>query len=101
MAINTWFSMGVIKKILRFFLREKTHNQDSEKILTLFNTKEYNRPGYTNYKKCPHCGAEGNTNEEIRELLKKFDGEAKKNMKQMNFYSETLYKSFKEKIIKT
>ena len=32
--------------------------------------------------------------------LKKFDDEAKKNMKQMNFYSETLYKSFKEKIVK-
>ena len=36
-----------------------------------------------------------------KDALKKFDGEAKKNMKQMNFYSETLYKSFKEKIIKT
>ena len=32
--------------------------------------------------------------------LEKFDKEAKKNMKQMNFYSTNLYKSFKEKVIK-
>ena len=32
--------------------------------------------------------------------LEKFDQEAKKNMKKMNFYSTNLYKSFKEKIIK-
>jgi len=32
--------------------------------------------------------------------LEKFDQEAKKNMKKMNFYSTNLYKTFKKKIIK-
>ena len=60
--------MGVLKKLLNLFKKEADFNE-GEEVLNLFNTKEYNRPGYTNYKKCPHCGSEGNTNEEVRELF--------------------------------
>lgn len=60
--------MGVIQKVLSFFKKKESFNE-GEKVLSLFDTKDYNRPGYTNYKKCPHCGEEGNTNEEVRELF--------------------------------
>ena len=60
--------MGIIQKIVKFFSSKK-HSNEGEKVLTLFNTRDYNRPGHTNYKKCPHCEAEGNTNEEVRELF--------------------------------
>ena len=49
-------------------VKEADFNKE-EKVLSLFDTREYNRPGYTNYKKCPHCSSEGNTNEEVRELF--------------------------------
>ena len=61
--------MSIIEKILKLFKVKKNSNQKKNKVLTLFNTKEYNRPGYINYKKCPHCGLEGNTNEEIRAIF--------------------------------
>ena len=58
--------MNFIKAILRIF-KGKSHKTGKEKDLTLFDTSKYDRPGYTNYKKCPNCGLEGHTNQEIQE----------------------------------
>ncbi len=60
--------MKIIDKVIEFFKFSKTDRKKEEK-LTLFDTKKYERPGYTNYKKCPNCGIEVNTNEEIKDIF--------------------------------
>ena len=52
--------MNIFKYIINFF-KKLNANDDNE----LFSTEEFNKPQYLNYKKCPQCGTEGSTNEEI------------------------------------
>ena len=57
--------VSVFDKILDFFKSSKSENKKKKK-LTLFNIEDYERPGYANYKKCPNCETEANTNKEIK-----------------------------------
>ena len=60
--------MSLIEKVLHFFrnIRSQTKNKEE---LELFNVSKYDRPGYSNYKKCPHCGVEANTNDEVKKIF--------------------------------
>ena len=60
--------MSIVDKIINFFKISKPIAK-KEGDPTLFNVREYERPGYTNYKKCPNCGIEANTNKEIKNLF--------------------------------
>ena len=60
--------MSIFDRVLKFFKISK-HIAKREDSPTLFNVREYERPGYTNYKKCPNCGIEAETNKEIKNLF--------------------------------
>ena len=61
--------MSVIEKILTFFKNIKGSEKRSKRALTLFDTSEYERPGYINYKRCPQCKIEANTNREAKNIF--------------------------------
>mgnify|MGYP007063598544 CR=1 FL=1 len=58
--------MGYITKIFHFFLKNYREKHSREEKLQLFDVEEYKNPTHANYKKCPNCGFESHTNEEIR-----------------------------------
>ena len=58
--------MVFIKKIVTFFLNAIKDKNLDEKKLELFNTAEYEKLEHTNHKKCPNCGFESHTNEDIK-----------------------------------
>ena len=58
--------MGFITNIFKTFLKIIGRNSSSEEKLQLFDVEEYKNPTHPNYKKCPNCGFESHTNEEIR-----------------------------------
>ena len=60
--------MSIIDKIVGFFKMIAPKEKREEK-LELFNVSKYDRPGYSNYKKCPHCGVEANTNDEVKNIF--------------------------------
>ena len=60
--------MSILDKIINFFKSSKKGSSREEKLL-LFNVKNYERPGYANYKKCPNCKVEANTNQEIKSIF--------------------------------
>ena len=60
--------MSIVDRVMKFFKISK-HIAKREDSLTLFNVREYERPGYTNYKKCPNCGIEADSNKEIKNLF--------------------------------
>ena len=59
--------MSIIEKILKFF--KSNHSKKDEKKLSLFDVSEYERPGHINYKKCPNCGVEANTNSDAKDIF--------------------------------
>ena len=58
--------MGFITNIFNFFLKIIGRDFSTEEKLQLFDVEEYKNPTHPNYKKCPNCGFESHTNEEIR-----------------------------------
>ena len=58
--------MWFITKTLNFFLKILRRNPSTEEKLQLFDVEEYKNPTHPNYKKCPNCGFESHTNEQIR-----------------------------------
>tara|TARA_B100000427_G_C15476216_1_gene580885 strand:+ start:162 stop:425 length:264 start_codon:yes stop_codon:yes gene_type:complete len=60
--------VSIVDRVIEFFKTSKNiaKREDSP---TLFNVREYERPGYTNYKKCPNCGIEADNNKEIKNLF--------------------------------
>ena len=62
------FILKILKKILDFLKPEKISSLESREQ-TLFDTAKYDRPGYVNYKKCPHCEKEAYTNHEAERIF--------------------------------
>ena len=60
--------MSIIDSVINFFKMLRSKSEGKEK-LELFNVSQYDRPGYSNYKKCPHCGIEANTNDEVKTVF--------------------------------
>ena len=58
--------MGFITKIFRTLLKILGKNNFKNKELQLFDVEKYKKPKHPNYKKCPNCGLESHTNEEIQ-----------------------------------
>ena len=54
--------------MLDFFKPEKIPSLEGREQ-TLFDTAKYDRPGHVNYKKCPHCEKEANTNHEAERMF--------------------------------
>ena len=58
--------MDFITNIFKTFLKIIGRDSSTEEMLQLFDVEEYKNPTHPNYKKCPNCGFESHTNEEIR-----------------------------------
>ena len=58
--------MGFITNIFEKLLKIISRNHSTDEKLQLFDVDEYKNPTHPNYKKCPNCGFESHTNEEIR-----------------------------------
>lgn len=61
--------MSIVQKILSFFKNIKDSDKKKEKSPTLFDTSQYERPGHINYKRCPQCKIEANTNKEVESIF--------------------------------
>jgi len=58
--------MGFITNIFQIFLKIIGKKHSTEGKLQLFDVEEFKNPIHPNYKKCPNCGFESHTNEEIQ-----------------------------------
>ena len=58
--------MDFIAKIFQTLLKIVGRNDFKEKELELFDVEKYKKPKHPNYKRCPNCGLESHTNEDIQ-----------------------------------
>ena len=58
--------MGSIANIFKNLLKIIGDDSSEKEKLQLFDVEEYRNPTNPNYKKCPNCEFESNTNEEIQ-----------------------------------
>ena len=58
--------MSFITNIFRTFLEIIGKDTSTDEKLQLFDVEEYKNPKHANYKKCPNCGFESHTNEDIK-----------------------------------
>ena len=59
--------MNIFQQLYNFLFKEPQDDKNDE----LFNTNEYVRLKHINYKKCPQCGVECSTNQEVIETFGK------------------------------